>query len=251
MRSSPPIIAHAAKPRDFATAANCHQCRAAARRATCTWSRWRRAQPNVETLQSCKRTASPGSGKCVRIAGIATFAAPLAASCVAPPLRQAAVARPRVRRARTDVGTSPTEGARNRYVQFARITESGARSTTSSVRGGGPLSAGGAGEDGMLRGVWAGRARAGLDVQRLEDRRAGAVGGAGLPRHAPQRLRLCAARQGRGVRVVRMPHGQRRSRQSIIAFRAWSSAERGGRARPLSGWYGTALSTRSPRYLAL
>ena len=100
-------------------------------------------------------------------------------------------------------------------------------------------------------GVWAGRARAGLDVPRLGDRRAGAVGGAGLPRHAPQRLRLCAPRQGRGVSVVRMPHGQRRSRQSIIAFRAWSRAERGGRARPLSGWYGTALSTRSPRYLAL
>ena len=96
-------------------------------------------------------------------------------------------------------------------------------------------------------GVWAGPARAGLDVPRLGDRRAGGVGGAGLPRHAPQCLRLCAARQGRGVR---MPHGQRRSRQSIIAFRAWSRAERGGRARPLSGWYGTALSTRSPRYLA-
>ena len=101
-------------------------------------------------------------------------------------------------------------------------------------------------------GVWAGPARAGLDVPRLGDRRAGAVGGgAGLPRHAPQCLRLCAARQGRGVRVVRMPYGQRRSQQSIITFRARSSAERGGRARPLRGWYDTALSTRSPRYLAL
>jgi len=96
----------AAKPRDFATAANCHQCRAGARHAACTWSRRCRARPNVETLQSCKRTACPGSGKCVRIAGIATFAAPLAASCAAPLLHQAAIARPRVRRARTDVGTS-------------------------------------------------------------------------------------------------------------------------------------------------
>ena len=93
------------------------------------------------------------------------FAAPHAASCAAPPPRRAAVARPRVRRARSDVGTSQTcahaariragntpespevevvggEGrsgcthkvARNRYVQLARITRSGARSTTSSVR---------------------------------------------------------------------------------------------------------------------
>jgi len=94
--------------RDFATAANCHQCRAAARHAACTWSRRCRARPNVETLQSCKRTARPGSGKRVRIAGIATLPPPHAASCASPPPRQAAVARPRVRRARTDVSTSQT-----------------------------------------------------------------------------------------------------------------------------------------------
>ena len=151
--------------RDFATAANCHQCRAAARHAACTWSRRCRARPSVETLQSCKRTACPGSGKRVRIAGIATLPPPHAASCASPPPRQAAVARSRVRRARTDVGTSQTcahaarmgagntpkspevevvggEGrsgrthkvARNRYAQLGRTTGSGARSTTSSVR---------------------------------------------------------------------------------------------------------------------
>ena len=60
------------KPRDLATLANCHQCLAAARHAACTWSRWCRARPNVETLQSCKRTACPGSGKRVRNAEIAT-----------------------------------------------------------------------------------------------------------------------------------------------------------------------------------
>ena len=96
------------KPRDFATSANWHQRRAAARHAACTWYRRCSARPNVETLQSCKRTACPGSGKRVRIAGIATFPPPHAASCASPPPRQAAVARSRVRRARTDVGTSQT-----------------------------------------------------------------------------------------------------------------------------------------------
>ena len=37
--------------------------RAAARYAACAWFRRCRARPNVETLQSFKRTASPGSGK--------------------------------------------------------------------------------------------------------------------------------------------------------------------------------------------
>ena len=60
------------KPRDLATLANCHQCLAAARHAAYTWSRRCRARPNVETLQSCKRTACPGSGKRVRNAEIAT-----------------------------------------------------------------------------------------------------------------------------------------------------------------------------------
>ena len=60
------------KPRDLATLANCHQCLAAARHAACTWSRRCRARPSVETLQSCKRTACPGSGKRVRNAEIAT-----------------------------------------------------------------------------------------------------------------------------------------------------------------------------------
>ena len=96
------------KPRDFATLANCHQCRAAARHAACTWSRRCRARPNVETLQSCKRTACPGPGKRVRIAGIATLPPPHTASCAAPPPRQAEVARPRVRGAQYDVGISQT-----------------------------------------------------------------------------------------------------------------------------------------------
>ena len=54
------------KPRDLATLANCHQCLVAGRHAACTWSRRCRARPNVETLQPCKRTACPGSGKRVR-----------------------------------------------------------------------------------------------------------------------------------------------------------------------------------------
>ena len=96
------------KPRDLATLANCRQCLAAAQHAACTWSRWCRARPNVETLQSCKRTACPGSGKRVRIAGIATLPPPHTASCAAPPPRQADVARPRVRGAQYDVGNSQT-----------------------------------------------------------------------------------------------------------------------------------------------
>ena len=94
------------KPRDLATLANCHQCLAAARYAAYTWSRRYRARPNVAILQSCKRTACPGSGKRVRNAEIATSPPSHAASCAATPPLQAAVARPRVRRARTDVGTS-------------------------------------------------------------------------------------------------------------------------------------------------
>ena len=88
--------------RDFATAANCHQCRAAARHAACTWSRRCRARPNVETLQSCKRTARPGSGKRVRIAGIATLPPPhmpCGFLCLAAAPTSCAVARPRVHRA--------------------------------------------------------------------------------------------------------------------------------------------------------
>ena len=97
-----------AEYRNFATAENCRPCRAAARHAACAWSRWCRARPNVETLQSCKRTACPGSGKRVRNAEIATSPPSHAASCAATPPRQAAVARTRVRRARIDVGTSQT-----------------------------------------------------------------------------------------------------------------------------------------------
>ena len=74
-----------AEYRNFATAENCRSCRAAARHAACAWSRWCRARPNVETLQSCKRTASTGSGKRDRIAGIATLLPPHAASCASPP----------------------------------------------------------------------------------------------------------------------------------------------------------------------
>jgi hypothetical protein len=97
------------KPRDMATLAKCHQCLVAARHAACTWSRRCRARPNVETLQSCKRTASPGSGKRVRNAEIATSSPRTRLPVCRPPLpRQAAVARLRVRRARTDVGTSQT-----------------------------------------------------------------------------------------------------------------------------------------------
>ena len=57
----------------MATLANCHQCLAAARHAACTWSRRCTARTNVETLQSCKRTACPGSGKRVRNAEIVTL----------------------------------------------------------------------------------------------------------------------------------------------------------------------------------
>ena len=96
------------KWRDFATSADYHQRRAAAHHAAFTWSGWRGARPNVETLQSCKRTAYPRSGKRVRNAEIATLPPPHAASCAAPPPRQAAAARPRVRRARDDVGMSQT-----------------------------------------------------------------------------------------------------------------------------------------------
>ena len=60
------------KWRDFATSADYHQRRAAAHHAAFTWSGWRGARPNVETLQSCKRTAYPRSGKRVRNAEIAT-----------------------------------------------------------------------------------------------------------------------------------------------------------------------------------
>ena len=42
-----------AEYRNFATAENCRPCRAAARHAACAWSRWCRARPNVEILQSC------------------------------------------------------------------------------------------------------------------------------------------------------------------------------------------------------
>ena len=96
------------KWRDFATSADYHQRRAAAHHAAFTWSGWRGARPNVETLQSCKRTAYPRSGKRVRNAEIATLPPPHAASCAAPPPRQAEAARPRVRRARDDVGMSQT-----------------------------------------------------------------------------------------------------------------------------------------------
>ena len=60
------------KWRDFATSADYHQRRAAARHAAITWSGWRGARPIVEALQSCKRTAYPRSGKRVRNAEIAT-----------------------------------------------------------------------------------------------------------------------------------------------------------------------------------
>ena len=96
------------KWRDFATSADYHQRRAAARHAAITWSGWRGARPIVEALQSCKRTAYPRSGKRVRNAEIATSPRPHAASCAAPPPRQAAVARPRVRGAQYDVGISQT-----------------------------------------------------------------------------------------------------------------------------------------------
>ena len=96
------------KWRDFATSADYHQRRAAAHHAAFTWSGWRGARPNVETLQSCKRTAYPRSGKRVRNAEIATLPPPHAASCAAPPPHQAAVARPRVRGAQYDVGISQT-----------------------------------------------------------------------------------------------------------------------------------------------
>ena len=96
------------KWRDFATSADYHQRRAAAHHAAFTWSGRRGARPNVETLQSCKHTACPGSGKRVRIAGIATLPPPHTASCAAPPPRQADVARPRVRGAQYDVGNSQT-----------------------------------------------------------------------------------------------------------------------------------------------
>ena len=75
----------------------------------CAWSRRCRARPNVETLQSCKHTASTGPGKRDRIAGFAT-------SCyrhTRPPVPRR---RPPschrslqgIRRARTDVGSSQT-----------------------------------------------------------------------------------------------------------------------------------------------
>ena len=58
VREAPPkVLIHRG---DMATLANCHQCLVAARHAACTWSRRCRARPNVETLQSCKRTACPG-----------------------------------------------------------------------------------------------------------------------------------------------------------------------------------------------
>ena len=79
---------HTSQPREsrnFATAANCHSLRAAARYVACAWS-WRcRARPNVETLQSCKHTASTGPGKRDRIAGFVTLLPPHAASCASPP----------------------------------------------------------------------------------------------------------------------------------------------------------------------
>ena len=49
-----------AEYRNFATAENCRPCCAAARHAACAWSRWCRARPNVETLQSCKRHGEHG-----------------------------------------------------------------------------------------------------------------------------------------------------------------------------------------------
>ena len=79
---------HTSQPREsrnFATAANCHLLRAAARYVACAWSRRCRARPNVETLQSCKHTASTGPGKRDRIAGFATLLPPHAASCASPP----------------------------------------------------------------------------------------------------------------------------------------------------------------------
>ena len=97
-----------AEYRNFATAENCRPCCAAARHAACAWSRWCRARPNVETLQSCKRHGEHGLWQTRQNRRNRDFAAAARGLLCLAATYRAATARSRGRRARVDVGTSQT-----------------------------------------------------------------------------------------------------------------------------------------------